>query len=50
MHLQSESLDVEHLVTLLEPSWCVRSALFRVGLEKEQFKGLTFFEKPMVVE
>ena len=49
MHLQSGSLDaMERPVALLELSWCVHSALFRVGLEKEQFQELTVSEKPMV--
>ena len=51
MHSQSGSLDAMELpVALLEPSWCVHSALFRVGLEKGQFQELTVSEKPMVVD
>ena len=50
MYSQSGSLAMERLVALLEPSWCVHSALFRVGLEKEQFQELTVSEKPMVVD
>ena len=45
MHLQSGSLDaMERPVDLLEPSWCMRSALFRVEFEKEQCQGLTASE------
>ena len=50
VYSQSGSLAMERLVALLEPSWCVHSALFRVGLEKEQFQELTVSEKPMVVD
>lgn len=51
MYLQSGSLDaMKQLVALIEPSWDVLSALFRVELEKEQFQELTFSEKPMVVD